>query len=145
MSPSVTAGVRHPLEAEAENCSMRLMQWCFYEDLFCYHLIVCIRLMYASLLQQTLPETDMIIHLPECACKGTEHREHGDIVWFVEGPVVGGKGAGKRTLPQCNDKIDTPKKGHYIIDLQVDQVPLQETLAGVFEEDTACRRAVWVI
>lgn len=75
--------------------------------------------------------------IPECTYKAPKHREHGDIIWFGEGPVVGGKGPCERTVSQGDDEVDTPEKSHHVVDLQVEEVPLEETLVIVFDEDAA--------
>ena len=55
----------------------------------------------------------------------------------MEGPVVGSEGPCQRALPQGEDKVGTPEESHGIVDLQVEEVPLEETLVVVFDEDTA--------
>lgn len=85
------------------------------------------------------------VNSPECTHKSSRHREHGDVIWFGEGPVVGGEGPGQRALPEGNDEVDTPKKSHRIVDLQIEDVPLQQTLIVVLDEDAAGWRASWVI
>lgn len=84
-------------------------------------------------------------HLPECTYKAATNREHGDVTWFGEGPVVGGKGPCERTVSQGNDKIDTPEKSHHIVDLQIEEVPLEKTLVVVFDKDAARWGATGVI
>lgn len=91
------------------------------------------------------PLWHQLINLPECAYEAGTHGERGDIIWFGEGPVVGGKGPSKRTLPQCDDKVDTPEKSHSVVDLQVEQIPLEETLFVVFDENAAGWGAAWII
>lgn len=86
-----------------------------------------------------------LIDLPEWAYKASRHGEHGDIAWFVEGPVVGGKGPRQCTMPQGDDEVDTPEKSHRVVDLQVEEVPLKETLVVVFDKDAAGWGAAWVI
>ena len=85
------------------------------------------------------------VNLPEGAYKAAAHWEHGDIVWFTEGPVVGGEGPGQRALPQGDDEVHTPEKSHGVVDLQIEEVPLQETLVVVLDEDAAGWGAAWVI
>uniref|UniRef100_A0A3Q2XY69 Uncharacterized protein n=1 Tax=Hippocampus comes TaxID=109280 RepID=A0A3Q2XY69_HIPCM len=64
------------------------------------------------------PHTHMV---PEIIY-GTGQGGHGDVVRFVESPVVGGKGA---------------EKSQHVVDLKVEQVPLEEALRVVFDKD-AC-------
>lgn len=91
------------------------------------------------------PMWHQLMNLPEWAHEASAQREHGDVVWFGEGPVVGGKGPCECALPQGDDKVDTPEKGHSVVDLQVEQIPLEETLIIVFDENTACWGAAWKI
>lgn len=83
--------------------------------------------------------------VPECANKAGTQGKHGDIFRFGEGPVVGGKGPRQRTLPQGNDEVDTPEKSYHVVDLQVEEVPLEKTLVVVSDKDAAGRGAAWVI
>uniref|UniRef100_H2RX44 Uncharacterized protein n=1 Tax=Takifugu rubripes TaxID=31033 RepID=H2RX44_TAKRU len=62
--------------------------------------------------------------------------ERGDVVWFGKRPVVGRERPGEGALAQGNDKISTPEEGHHVVDLQVKQVPLEQALIIVFDENT---------
>lgn len=86
-----------------------------------------------------------LINLPEWACKASRQGKRGDVIWFGEGPVVGGKCPCQGALPQGDDEVDTPEKSHHVVDLQVEEVPLEDTLVIVFDEDAAGRGAAWVI
>lgn len=48
-------------------------------------------------------------------------------------------------MPQGDDEVDAPEKSHHVVDLQVEEVPLEETLVVVLDEDAAGRGAAWVI
>lgn len=98
---------------------------------------------WTHILLQELNRCD--INLPEWTYEASTQGERGDIIWFGEGPVVGGKGPSKRTMPQGDDKVDTPEKSHSVVDLQVEQIPLEETLFVVFDENAAGWGAAWII
>uniref|UniRef100_A0A8C7X0L9 Uncharacterized protein n=1 Tax=Oryzias sinensis TaxID=183150 RepID=A0A8C7X0L9_9TELE len=66
---------------------------------------------------------------------GRRETKHRDVARLVEGPVVGGEGARQRALPQGNDKVDAPEKSDGVVDLQVEEVPLEEPLLIVGDED----------
>lgn len=74
---------------------------------------------------------------PEGADEAAGHREGGDVVGFGEGPVVGGKGPRQRALSQGDDEVDAPEESHGIVELQVEEVPQEEALVVVLEEDAA--------
>lgn len=78
-----------------------------------------------------------LINLPECAYEARRQWEHGNVSWFGEGPVVRGEGPRQRTLAQGDDEVDTPEKSHGVVDLQIEDVPLEETFVVVFDEDAA--------
>lgn len=77
------------------------------------------------------------VYVPERANEARRQRERRNVVWFGVGPVVGGEGARQRALPQGDDEVDAPEKSHDVVDLQVEEVPLEETLVVVLEEDAA--------
>lgn len=74
---------------------------------------------------------------PEGADEAAGHREGGDVVRFGEGPVIGGKGPRQRALSQGDDEVDAPEESHSVVDLQVEEVPQEEALVIVLEEDAA--------
>lgn len=85
-----------------------------------------------------------LINLPEWAYEARREGKHGDVVWLGEGPVVGGEGPRQRALPQGDDEVHAPEESHNVVDLQVEEVPLEETLVVVFDEDAAGWGAAWV-
>lgn len=77
----------------------------------------------------------LLRHIPEGTHEAAGDRKHRDVARLVEGPVVGGEGARQRALPQGNDKVDAPEKSDGVVDLQVEEVPLEEPLLIVCDED----------
>lgn len=66
-------------------------------------------------------------------------REGGDVSRLAECPVVGGEGPRQCALAQGDDKVEAPEQAQHIVDLQVEHVSLEKTLAVVFNEDTLGR------
>lgn len=81
---------------------------------------------------------------PDGAHEAGAQREHGDVARFGEGPVVGGEGPRQRALPQSDDEVGAPQKSDGVVDLQVEEVPLEEALLVVIDEDAAGGRAAWI-
>lgn len=75
-------------------------------------------------------------NLPEGANEARTYGERGDVLWFGKRPVVGRERPGKSALAQGNDKINTPEERHNVVELQVKQVPLEQALIVVFDENT---------
>ncbi|MFT7811330.1 hypothetical protein AGIG_G16699, partial [Arapaima gigas] len=73
--------------------------------------------------------------------EGLGQREHGDVSRFAEGPVVRGEGTGQCALAQRDHKVDTPKEGEHIVDLEIEEVLLEKALCVVLDEDAPGRRA----
>lgn len=78
--------------------------------------------------------------LPQCADEGLGEREGGDVSRLAEGPVVRGERPSQGALSQGQHKVDTPEEGHHVVDLQVEQVPLQQALCVVLDKDAPRRR-----
>lgn len=57
----------------------------------------------------------------------------------MEGPVVGGEGSCERALSQSDDEVGAPQEAHHVIQLQVKEVPLEQTLRVVLYKGAACR------
>lgn len=56
---------------------------------------------------------------------------------FGKRPVVGRKCPSKSALAQGDHEINTPEESENVVELQVEQVPLEQTLIVVFDENTA--------
>jgi len=83
--------------------------------------------------------------LPERAQEARAQGKRGDVVRLGEGPVVGGEGPRQRALPQGDDEVDAPEERHGVVDLQVEEVPLEQTLVVVLDEDAAGKGAARVV
>lgn len=55
---------------------------------------------------------------------------------FPLGPVVGGEGSGKRTLPQCDSEIDQPEEDEQIAQLQEEDVAVIHALPAIESKET---------
>ncbi len=64
--------------------------------------------------------------VPHGSPEGAEDRERGDVLGFVERPVVGREGPGQRHLSEGDDEVEHPEPHEELVDLQVDGVPAQE-------------------
>lgn len=57
------------------------------------------------------------MNVPEWSYEAGTQGKGGNVIWFGEGPVVGGKGPRQRALPQGDDEVDTPEESHGVVDL----------------------------
>lgn len=76
-------------------------------------------------------------NLPECTTEASTYGECGYIIWLGKSPVVGRECPSKSTLPQGNDEINAPEESYNVVELQVKQVPLEQPLIIVLDENTA--------
>uniref|UniRef100_A0A674GWR2 Uncharacterized protein n=1 Tax=Taeniopygia guttata TaxID=59729 RepID=A0A674GWR2_TAEGU len=65
------------------------------------------------------------------AAEGGEEREGRHVVGLLEGPVVGGEGAGQRHLAQRDDEVGEPEEHEDVEELQHDEVLVIGGLAAV--------------
>uniref|UniRef100_A0A8C3Y4Q2 Uncharacterized protein n=1 Tax=Catharus ustulatus TaxID=91951 RepID=A0A8C3Y4Q2_CATUS len=65
------------------------------------------------------------------AAEGREEREGRHVVRLLEGPVVGGEGAGQRHLAQGDDEVGQPEEHEDVEELQHDEVFVVGGLAAV--------------
>uniref|UniRef100_A0A674HPU2 Uncharacterized protein n=1 Tax=Taeniopygia guttata TaxID=59729 RepID=A0A674HPU2_TAEGU len=72
---------------------------------------------------------------PERAAEGGEEREGRHVVGLLEGPVVGGEGAGQRHLAQRDDEVGEPEEHEDVEELQHDEVLVIGGLAAVEREE----------
>uniref|UniRef100_A0A673G5L1 Uncharacterized protein n=1 Tax=Sinocyclocheilus rhinocerous TaxID=307959 RepID=A0A673G5L1_9TELE len=85
-------------------------------------------------------ENQLSCVLPQRSHEGLDQRECWDICRFAEGPVIRAEGSGERAVTQSDDEVHAPQERNHIIDLQVKEVPLEQTLLVIVNEDAACRR-----
>uniref|UniRef100_A0A8C1MA74 Uncharacterized protein n=1 Tax=Cyprinus carpio TaxID=7962 RepID=A0A8C1MA74_CYPCA len=78
--------------------------------------------------------------LPQRSHEGLDQRECWDICRFAEGPVIRAECSGECAVTQSDDEVDAPQERKHVIDLQVKEVPLEQTLCVIVNEDAACRR-----
>uniref|UniRef100_A0A3Q2HS84 Uncharacterized protein n=1 Tax=Equus caballus TaxID=9796 RepID=A0A3Q2HS84_HORSE len=63
--------------------------------------------------------------------EGGEEREGRQVVWLVEGPVVGGEGPSQRDLAQGQHEVGQPEEHEDIEDLQAQQGPVVARLPAI--------------
>ncbi len=78
--------------------------------------------------------------LPQRSHEGLDQRECWDICRLAEGPVVRTEGSGECTVTQSDDEVHAPQERNHVIDLQVKEVLLEQTLLVIVNEDAARRR-----
>lgn len=81
---------------------------------------------------------DVLRCSPQRPHEGGDQRACWDVGGFVEAPIVGGEGSGQRALTQSDDEVDAPQEAHHIVQLQVKEVPLEQTLRVVLYKQAAC-------
>uniref|UniRef100_A0A673USZ0 Uncharacterized protein n=1 Tax=Suricata suricatta TaxID=37032 RepID=A0A673USZ0_SURSU len=69
--------------------------------------------------------------VPEGQGGGGEEREGRQVVWLVQGPVVGGEGPSQRDLAQGQHEVGQPEEHEGIEDLQAQQGPVVARLATI--------------
>uniref|UniRef100_A0A9J8C2F5 Uncharacterized protein n=1 Tax=Cyprinus carpio carpio TaxID=630221 RepID=A0A9J8C2F5_CYPCA len=78
--------------------------------------------------------------LPQRSHEGLDQRECWDICRFAEGPVIRAECSGECAVTQSDDEVHAPQERKHVIDLQVKEVPLEQTLRVIVNEDAARRR-----
>lgn len=88
-----------------------------------------------------LPATLAGLDAPERAAEGGEEREGRHVVGLLEGPVVGGEGAGQRHLAQRDDEVGEPEEHEDVEELEHDEVFVVGSLATIEREEALGVRA----
>ncbi len=78
--------------------------------------------------------------LPQRSHEGLDQGECWDVCRFAEGPVIRTEGSGEGAVTQSDDEVHAPQERNHVIDLQVKEVPLEQTLLVIVNEDAARRR-----